>query len=197
MKATNKFICVLLAAVLTVTGFSGCADSGEGESSIGSSSYSVDVKGLATEGKIPEVTFALGSSVDEAVKHYQDAFAADNQNPEIVITEEDGNTEISVGAYSYFYKTERKAEGISAISVVDTAYGFYSGSVTMMQDVKSAIDAEPAETEPTAEDVFFLPGSPPSGAKMLTYTFGGNVLKMIFYNNYLSAVFLYDSATFS
>ena len=176
--------------------------------------HSVDVAKLAREGRIPEVEFIIGDSVDgvkdslfqisagmshdDFVANMQEAgYAADGSeySSYINIIEANGRTILSAAdnknnAVYCMYNTENAESGIGAIAVIGDAYGF-SGN-TELDYVKGSINEKFIESK-AQSDQSFLPKSD-DGAICLTYELG--VYKLEFYfssYNTLSATVLYNT----
>ncbi len=193
MKAAQKIIALVCSCAILIFMFTACAEKQEKDENSTSSKYSLDIVALASSGKIPEIPFTLGSSVDEIVSFYKKQLENDDMAYELVESQDGDNTVLDYGSYAYYYDTEQKANGIKGITSVDTVFGFAVGSVIMLDDVKQALGENYTESVPTSKDLFFLPGEAPQGAKMLYVNAGDNVLKLFFFNNYLSAASLFNS----
>ncbi len=212
----KKIIAILLTTCLCFT-FCSCSNKGSSSDDLGSSlSHSVDVAKLAASGRIPEVEFILGDSVD-AVKDALFKISAgmshedfcDNMrdaghepdgteyNGYVTTMESEGHTVMSslynedtASSVYCMYTPNNIDAGISAIAVVGEVYGFDGN--TLIDYAKNNIDAEYSEDE-AKSNLYFLPkGS--DGATCLTYELGAHKLELYFsqYNTFVAAV-LYDT----
>ena len=182
----------------------------------GGSDHSVDVVKLASSGRIPEVEFLLGDSV-EAVKNELFQLSAGMSHEEFCDNmreagyEPDGSeysgyvTETSVDDHTVMaslynedtassvyglYSDDNVDAGIAAIAVVVEDYG-YDGN-TVIEYVKNAMGEKYIE-EKADSKFYFLPKGE-DNATCLTYKLGVHKLELYFsqYNTFVAAV-LYDT----
>ncbi len=207
----KRVFCAFVALIISLTCV-GCTNtSNKGEVKI---DHSVDVTKLAREGRIPEVKFIVGDSVDgvkdalfelsagmshnDFVANMQDAgYTADGSeySSYININESNGRTILSAAnenneAVYCMYNTENADSGIGAIAVIGKAYEFDGN--TVIDYVKGSIDEKCTEASADS-DLSFLPKAD-DGAVCLTYELG--VYKLEFYfssYNTLSATVLYNT----
>ena len=207
----KRIVSILLSAILLLT-LVGCGNK-DTESKI---EHSVDVSKLAKEGRIPEIEFVIGDSVD-GIKDALFEIAAGMTHDEFVnnmqeagyvpdgseytsymnIVESEGRTILSASsdtsnAVYCMYNTENESAGISAIAVIGSAYG-YDGN-TVSDYVKNSIDEQFTESE-AKSDLSFLPKSS-DGATVVSYEMG--IYKLEFYfssYNTLAATVIYNTET--
>lgn len=182
----------------------------------GGSEHSVDVVKLASAGRIPEVEFMLGDSVD-AVKDAlfqisagmshekfcenmrEAGFEPDGTEYEGYVTEtavEDHTimaslyNEDNASSVYCMYTTSKEDSGISAIAVVGEVYGLDGN--TIIEYAKNAMGMEYLESKADS-DFYFLPKGD-DGAVCLSYELGAHKLELYFsnYNTFVAAV-LYDT----
>ena len=187
----KKLLSVILALVLVLALFTACEKVDHKENTSTSSKQTVALETLAAAGKIPEMQFGIGATVDEVKKYYKDQFENNPNALELVEYEVDEYTKLDLGAYAYYYETDNKEAGIVGVTAVDTAFGF-TMNLTLVEDVKAAAPADAVLTLTTADDLFFIPGGAPEGAQKLYINTGEYELKLFFFNGYLSAVSLFD-----
>lgn len=178
--------------------------------------HNVDVVRKAQNGSIPEVDFVLGDPVD-SVKNIMFEYQAGMTYNEFCDAmrsagyEPDGETEYQ-GYVSFYddgshkimsatlndtatvnaiYNAENKDAGIAAIALVGDAFG-YSGGTTVIDDVKSSIDAKFKESVCKGSKPYLPNGG--NGLTCLTYDFDMYKLEMYFSAEYntLTAAVLYD-----
>ena len=211
-----KKVLSILMVFCVCFAFSSCKkESEKTDTYSGGSDHSVDVVKLASSGRIPEVEFLLGDSV-EAVKNELFRLSAGMTHEEFCDNmreagyEPDGSeysgyvTETSVDGHTVMaslynedtsssvyglYSNDNVDAGISAIAVVGEVYGFDGN--TVMEYVKNAMGEKYTE-EKSNSKFYFLPKSE-ENAVCLTYELGAHKLELYFsqYNTFVAAV-LYD-----
>lgn len=153
----------------------------------------VDVEYYAKLGKIPESEIKLGDGVDKTYGDLMEKYGHKETEDETVHEEtfclqfEEGKrTVISIPTVNYYYETDKKGEGISAIAIFEKAYGYDLGVmyVEIQEEMKSrGFEAELKNLD--KEEGFFMPYV--EGCKSLTYQFEKNKVIFVFYENALSA----------
>lgn len=187
----KKILSVILALMLVLALFTACNKVDNKENPISSAQSENTLDKLVASGKIPEMQFGIGAKVEEVKKFYNDKFETDPNAMELVEYEVGDYTKLDLGAYSYYYETENIDGGIVGVTSVDTAFGF-TMNITLLEDVKALAPSDAVLTMTTADDLFFLPGGAPEGAKKLYINTGEYELKLFFFNGYLSVVSLFD-----
>ena len=212
----KRIFCLLIALCMCVS-FCSCKKAEpETDTYSGGSDHSVDVAKLASAGRIPEVEFMLGDSV-EAVKDALFQISAGMthekfcENMREAGYEPDGSeydgyvTETAVEDHTIMaslynednassvycmYSPSKESSGISAIAVVGEVYGFDGN--TVIEYVKNAMGLEFKESKADS-DFYFLPKGD-DDAVCLTYELGVHKLELYFshYNTFVAAV-LYDT----
>ncbi len=194
-KLTALFlVCLLLFSIC------GCASSEKKDKdleSVSSLPHTMNILGNAERGKIPEVPFDLGTSVqtvkDDFLKHIE-------SGSEIVgleISEGDKTVWMEGGSMIFCYEKAKEDAGISVLVAQEYAYDLSLGGVYAVDDVIAAVGAEEYTRAATNyEDAFFLPIIP-EGSECLTYKAGEYVLRFIFIDGYLSAVTLTNPENWS
>ena len=186
----KKILTLVLSFVMIFTFFTACNNREIEEEPI-SSMKEVAIINKAKDGKIPEIQFGIGASVKEVKDYYTAAFESDPNATELVESKAGEYAKLDLGSYAYYYLAEDEEAGIVGVTSVSTAFGFSTGTVTSIEDVKSAVKDDTVETITTEDELFFLPGTPPEGAKKLYYMAGDYELKLFFFNDYLTAVSLF------
>ena len=211
----KRLIAFLMAVCLGLT-FCACKkEESKTDTFSGGNDHSVEVAKLASAGRIPEVEFMLGDSVD-AVKdalfqisagmtheEFCDSMREAGYEPDgteyngyVEETALEGHTvmaslynEESANSVYCMYTSSKPDAGISAIAVVGEVYGFDGN--TVIEYVKNAVGEEYTESE-AKSDLYFLPKG--EGATCLTYELGVHKLELYFsqYNTFVAAV-LYDT----
>lgn len=187
----KKLISIIMALVLVLALFTACDKVDHKENQTSSEQPTNTLENLAANGKIPEMQFGIGAKVDDVKKFYNDKFENDPNSMELVEYEVGEYTKLDLGAYAYYYETDNKAGGIVGVTSVDTAFGF-TMNLALLEDVMALVSNDAVLTLTTADDLFFLPGGAPEGAKKLYINTGEYELKLFFFNGYLSAVSLFD-----
>lgn len=142
------------------------------------------------KGVMPEAKFALGAAVSEIDGYYKDN-SSDFSFTNYIPSQENGSRgEITVDSITYYYLSNAKEKGVTAITNVGDAFGYMVGAVTTIDDIKTACGQGAVESVPTEDDVFFLYGGLPDNSKMVVFTEGENTVKFIFYNDNLAGTVL-------
>lgn len=154
----------------------------------------VDVEYYAKLGQIPESEIKLGDDSDDAYNNLKDKYEHKETEEEDLFHEdtfclkfdEGEYTVISVPTVNYYYKTEEKDKGISAIAIFEKAYGFDLG--TMYTEIQDEMKKRGFEAELKLLDRkvgFFMPYV--EGCQYLEYKFDGAKVIFVFHENALSA----------
>lgn len=202
----------LLLAALLLGSLAACGGEGETSSTVTSrqvASHTVDVIAEATEGRMTGVDVHIGQSIEEVEAMYDlgdetadedtdaeeetsgsDTTSAEELPPLYV---DEGETMVQMqtdnGNILYCYRKSMEDEGIAMIATRGiNVYDFEIG-ITMPDDVRNVIAAEPEESVPTADDLFFLP-EVPEDCLRLRYTAGTRQVDFYFVDEFLSAVTL-------
>ncbi len=183
----KKIIALLL--VFSLFALAGCGGK------MGKKDYKgVDVEYYANLGQIPESEIKIGDDADKTYGDLMDKYAHDENVEEgeaheetfCLQFEEGEHTVISVPAVNYYYKTDKKSEGISAIAIFEKAYGYDLGVMYVeIQDEMNSRGFEAELKDLDKKDGFFMPYV--EGCKSLTYEFEKNKVVFVFYENALSA----------
>ncbi len=185
----KKVISLFLLVLMIFCVFTACEKVNETYVST-SSKPPVALANLASSGKITEMQFGIGANVDEVLAYYNAQYESDPYAAEVLVYETREYTKIDLGAFAYYYETENKEGGIVGVTSVEKAYGFTAG-LTTLEEVKNSMPNDAAETLVTKDDIFFLLGAEPDGAKKIYINTGDYELKLIFFNGKLSAVSLF------
>ena len=196
-----KKILALILCLCLFFSLAGCKDNNGGsDSSSNGTTSTVKIKNDLKEGRIPELPFALGCSVSDA----QDILNALEKLPEGVEVEEGYtyySTKVSGDAVRlscegnfYYYNTSKSSKGISAIATFGDAYGFKIG-IDMLSDITEAIRQEGTIYSPKADDLYFIFGQPETDKyQAVYYTAGDFRVDFVFYDSYLSATLISNTA---
>lgn len=199
----KKIISLILCGVL-LTGLSACGSSKNTvESSSETSSvqskaeHTVDVLSYAGQGTIPELDVSLGTYIDTVKSLYGASSSGDDaeetgEGEDYTMTIYDTYTQVKVdvGDAYFFYKTKYEGKGISRIVCFTNAFDFDIG-ITMSDDVRDSIDADPALDE-DVDKADFLP-STPDNFHRLSYNINDYTLDFYFTDDFLSCIVLTDN----
>lgn len=170
-----------------------------------------ELKEQVEKGEIPGIPIKLNQSVQSVKEyyHYGDpaygyegttasgastATAADEEADFLTIVEMEGYNKLLAGDAGYCYKTNREADGISALVSFGEAYGFAT-SLSTEQDVEQSLGtADETLDSPEKSDLFFIIGQP-QNAKLLRYRFGKERVDFLMVDGLLSAVALINTET--
>lgn len=189
MKCSKLISCVLSLALIAVC-FCGCQNKKETEKNNTSSEYAVKIAALAEQGKIPELPFSIGDSVERVKTEFKSTIEPGSEIEDISVVEGEKTVWLDGGAMLFCYEKANSEKGISLLVAKENAYGFSLGGVIPPEDIVSAMGtAEYTRAAATEQDAFFLPVIP-DNCECLTYKTGNNVLRFIFTDGYLSAVSL-------
>ncbi len=162
-----------------------------------------EITAQVEKGSIPEVTFAVGSGIDEVTDYYEELIAnmeEEHQEGGHVHGEDDvyynvyeGNlaVEITTGKMSFYYEKSKKAKGISVIKTTEDAFGFKT-SVTTKNEIEQALTSLNGKTVvATEDDLYFLPYAEES--LVLRYNIGKYQLDFYFNENILVTTVLLNT----
>lgn len=184
-------VCLALAASLSAcTGDKG----NEPTSSVSSAGHSVNIMAYASQGRIPEISYALGDDIEHLKETFADTLEPDSEIEGLFEDEGEKTVWLDGGSVLFCYEKAKKEAGIAAIVAKEYAYDFSLGGVYEAEDIIAAAgDAAYTRAEATKEDAFFLPIIPES-CECITYQAGEYILRFILINGYLSAVTLTNPA---
>ncbi len=197
----KKYICLVLGLVF-VFSFMACKKE---EKKDDNTQYSIEEYALM--GEIPELEFNLGADPETVNKHYSDIVSSQDaaygeeeedethDHPELEVpfyevAEGEKTVRIATDTISYFYEKDKKSNGISVISVQETAYGFTPGTTTKYE-VETAFERKGKTIEATEDDMYFI--IPTENCMILRYTFEKYKLDFYFSDNILIATVLTDT----
>lgn len=188
----KKLASVMLAFVLLLSCCACGENSSENSASGTSSAYAVDIAALASGGKIPEIKFGLGTSVEELKQKFADTIEPGSEIDGLTETQGEKTVWLDGGSVLFCYEKEKQENGISYIVAREYAYNFSMGGVYMPDDIIEAMGNQSFERSAiTDDDVFFMPTTPANGEK-IRYVTGQNVLTFVFVDGMLSVVTLYN-----
>ena len=195
----KKLIAVLISFVFLFS-FAACGGK-EGSESKSDESIKTVVTEAITQGKIPEVKYALGTSTKEIDKYYADIEKQMKESHEgdgevhsdhdIMLNSMEGNLSYTyeIGVEKYFYEKAKKSEGISVICTLEDAFGIKQG--TSKSDVEAALAGLELKTVQAGEDELYF--VPLTEAIVLRYKSGEYKLDFYFSNNELVATVLMNT----
>ncbi len=192
----KKFYLVAVS-ILMVLCMVGCG-SGTGDSVSDASQDGYNLELYVSQGRIPELEYTLGAN-PETIKGDHSGADAESQNGH----SHDEVSEIINGdiiqlnvpdSADYFYKSDKKDAGISAIITMNTAFGVEIGELTTPADIKNSFsNITFTETNVASTELFFMPIAL-DGVTALFYSSGPNTVSFYFQDNALIAVGLTDTA---
>lgn len=178
MKRISAFIMVLCL----ISGLCACGKKSGND-------YKFDVAALASEGKMTESKFNLGTDPGVIKNAYSDT---DNSAEESFTESEGASTKkLSIDNFDYHYYKEYADNGISVIVNFGDAYGFENG-LAMSKDVVDAVKGKYTLAAATEDQMYFLRGAA-DNCEVLSYTFGDYRLDFYFIDYFLSATTLTDT----
>lgn len=198
----KKYICLVLSLVF-VFSLVGCKGD---EKKDDNTQYTIAE--YAAKGEIPELDFKLGADPKTVEKHYSDIVSSQDaahseeeqeegahDHPELEVpfydvVEGEKTVRIATDTVSYFYEKDKAANGISVISIQETAYGFIPGSTTKYE-VETAFEQKGKTLDATEDDMYFI--IPTENCVILRYTFEKYKLDFYFSDNTLIATVLTDT----
>ncbi len=189
----QKIICLALAVTL-IAGLCGCQPKEKKEplSSVSSMSHSINILARAEQGEIPELPFALGTSVATVKDTFMDYVPKGSEIYELGVSEGEKTVWLQGGSTIFCYEKEKESLGISVLVAQEYAFDLSMGGVYAIDDVIAAVGTENfTRATATYQDAFFLPVIP-EGSECLTYTAGRYQLKFIFIDGYAAATVLID-----
>jgi len=153
----------------------------------------IDLKYYADQGKIPEIEFKIGDSPDDIIAELEKKEAEASKNEHYYHFVHEGETKvlISTGINEYYYKNDKKDNGISFIVCFDDSFGFKLGDNILAVE-KSLKDYDLKEEALSKEYKFFYPGEFES-ATVLKADFEKNTIMFIFSNNTFCASVIYSN----
>lgn len=189
-----KKVLALLLSVLLALSFCACKSKKENSAS------GADVEQYVKIGQIPESGYKLKDNVDEALKKMKAEYKPDDMDghsgeeeaqAELPVFENGEYTEIMCGDFQYYYNTEKKDSGISAVVSFSKAFGFEADTVSV--EVVNGLKSRGIEAElkkGTLNDYYFLSfGS--DECEYITYSVNGNTAVFVFVESRLSAAAVY------
>lgn len=183
----KKITCFILACLL-IFSVCGC-DESKGEKESGGT-----IDRYATQGVIPELPIALGTSIEEFKTQFPDAYEGADES-KILLDIQEGNTAVCLVTLdaSYYYEKANIDKGISVIAVTSgNVFGLEIGNVTTKSDITALLEAEYTEASAAADRLYFFPGYI-EGCKVLTAAFDNYRLDFFMYEDYLIAATLTDT----
>ncbi len=186
----KKIICLVLSLVL-VFSFSAC-----GKNNSNDKKSEVDLEYYAKTGDIPECKYYIGDDIEKIKTELSakaDEEPEDGSHSTVMceFVEEDEYSYVNSGNFRYYYRNGKEKDGVSLISALDGGFGFELGDIDV--DIKEKLAGyEYEELELTEENTFFIYGTPPEG-KVYKYEFKKNSVLLLFYQNSLCAVALYNN----
>ena len=189
----KKWVSILLSALLAASlyGCAGNKDVSKADQD-SSSSYAIDIAALAANGKISEIKFALGTSIEELKEKFPSTIEPGSEVDGLTETAGEKTVWLDGGSVLFCYEKAKQENGIGLIVAREYAYDFSMGGVYAMEDVIAAMgDLNYEKSAATEADVFFMP-TIPANCEKLSYRTGENVLNFIFVDGALSVVVLYN-----
>ncbi len=179
-----KKILSLVLCLIFVFSLTAC-----GNNSGGKGNHSVDIEYYAKMGKISDIDYKLGASVDDAKTTLEQTSDDHGESNYFDYTSGD-YTVMTDGSVCVCYKTEDKNDGITHIVKYGDAYGFTVGAVsTQVRDAMSNMGFNATEREAKSGELFFLPAS--AGVTVLEYKIKENTVLFVFQEHALSAAVIY------
>ncbi len=146
-----------------------------------------DIEAQASQGKIPESQFALGTDVS-VIKN---AFDPEKSEEPLLEREGESTVVMTIDNYDFHYYKDKKQNGISVLVSFTDAYGFENG-ITMSNDIIEVLGDKGKLDAATDEQVYFL-RSATEGCEVLSYTYGDYKLEFYFIDYFLAATKLTDT----
>lgn len=211
MRRTQT-IAIFLAALLLLLPLYGCTrENASTTSAFEPIITREELKEQVEKGEIPGIPIKLNQSVQSVKEyyHYGDpaygyegttaagastATTADEEVDFLTIVEMDGYNKLLAGDAGYCYKTDREADGISAVVSFSEAYGFATSLSTEQEVEQSLGTADEILDSPGKSDLFFIIGQP-QNAKLIRYSFGNHRVDFLMVDGMLSAVALINTET--
>ena len=177
----KRLFCLLLTVVLCLS-FAGCKEEKTKEADL-------DIAYFADLGQMPECEYSLGTESDKIEAEYVKQ-AEEDEEYYYNIQEGKSNVLIENGTYKFYYKKDKKDEGIGYLVSFDTAYGFEIGTVSL--EVKEALgDFKYTEEKLNEKNSFFLLGA--QNGSVIKCQSKKNTVMFVFDNNALCATAIYTN----
>ncbi len=186
----KKIICLVLSFALAFS-FAAC-----GKKDSDTKKSEVDLEYYAKNGDIPECDYYIGDDIEKiktelSAKADEEPEEGSHSTVMYEFVEEDDYSFVNSGDFRYYYRNGKEKDGVSLISALNGGFGFELGDVDV--DIKEKLAGyEYEELELTEENTFFIYGMPPEG-KVYKYEFKKNSVLLLFYQNSLCAVALYNN----
>lgn len=183
----KKFLCLLLVLVI---GFMFCA-CGKAAENEGGNTSGYNLESLLKQGKIPEVDITLGTSTADVKNAYNyDANATGETG--FYVLYNNNSTYYLAGDISYYFETEKEANGISSIVCTGTAFGLQPNTFETMNNVRALFpDINFIERDVDSSQVYFLPYEV-ENCKALTHTVDNHRIDFFFMDDQFFAVNIVD-----
>ena len=203
-----KKLLALILCLLLALSFAACSKSNGPVSSDDTASVADKSEEFARavgEGKIPEIKFALGDSVDDLREHYNELCEDMEENHEsgghvhtdsdILLNKSEGELSVTyeISTEKYYYEKAKRKNGISVICSLEDAFGFKQG--TSRTDVEAALASLTLTALNAGEDELYF--VPIAEAIVLRYKNEGKQLDFYFSSNELVAAVLRDTANWT
>lgn len=159
---------------------------------------SSEVAAAVESGKIPEMKFALGGSIDDLSDHYDNLEKQMNEahtgeghvhtDSDIMLNVSKGELSVTyeIGEEKYYYERAKRDNGISVVCSLSDAFGFAQG--TLKSDIEAALPSlELSSLQAGEDELYFVPLAE---AIILRYKKGAMQLDFYFNNNELVATVL-------
>lgn len=178
-KILSLILCMVFVLSLTACG----GNSGK------KSDHSIDVEYYAKMGKISDIDFKIGASVEDAKATLE--LTVDDHGESMFFEYPSGDyTVMTDGTVCCCYKTEEKDNGITHIVKYGDAYGFTVGDVsTDVRDTMTDMGYTATEREAEKDELFFLPAS--ADITVLKYEIKDYTVLFVFQQHALSATVIY------
>ncbi len=197
----KRIICSVLCLIF-VFGLFGCSKKeGNDNQPQSTNNLSSAVAEAVAEGKIPEMKFGLGDSIDELKDYYDETYnklEEEHQEGGHVHSESDvllnisqGNLSVTyeIGGEKYYYERAKRPKGISVTCSLTDAFGIKHG--TLKNEVEATLcDLELKSLAAGEDELYFVQLTE---ALILRYKENNHTVDFYFSNNVLVATVLRDT----